>query len=48
VTLLYNRVLEEVNEVEVPPLFVGRVSWLPLDGDPGPLIDEVRALLERG
>jgi len=47
VTLLYNRSLKKVSEVEVPARFVGRASWFEFDGDPEPIIDEVRHLLER-
>lgn len=47
VTLLYNRSLKEVSEVEVPARFVGRTSWFEFDGDPDPIIDEVRGVLER-
>jgi|GEM_PF-6653438 len=48
VTLLYNRVVKEVSEVEVPARFVGRASWLEFDGDPEPIADEVHALLGQG
>lgn len=47
VTLLYNRSLKQIAEVDVPARFVGRASWFDFDGDPDPIVDEVRDLLER-
>jgi len=47
VTLLYNRSLRDVSEVKVPARFVGRASWFEFDGDPEPIIDEVRGVLEQ-
>jgi hypothetical protein len=47
VTLLYNRSLREVSEIEIPARFVGRTSWLNFDGDPDPIIDEVQGVLEQ-
>jgi len=47
VTLLYNRPLKQITEIKAPARFVGRTSWLDFDGDPHPIIDEVRGALEQ-
>lgn len=45
--LLYDRYAKTVNEVKVPARFAGRASWLKFDGDPEPIISEVRDLLHQ-
>lgn len=46
VTLLYDRFGETVGKVEVPARFIGRATWLEFDGDPDPIVNEVRKLLK--
>lgn len=48
VCLLYDRHSHEVTELAQPGRLARRGSWLPFDGDPEPILEEVRRLLPEG